>query len=77
VVGKIVDRDLDGAAVLQVFDVRDEEPCFQGFGMVEINFRALGGRQAAQVFVIGIVLQEGDSGRAHTLQDLLCNGGLA
>ena len=39
--------------------------------MVEIDFRALGRRQSAQVFVIGVVLEEGYTFRADPLEDFL------
>ena len=45
--------------------------------MVEVDFGALGGRQASQVFVVRVVLDVGDAIRADALQDFLGDGGLA
>ncbi len=44
--------------------------------MVKVDFDALGGRQAAQILVIRIVLEEGDPVRADALEDGLGDGGL-
>ncbi|OGO80129.1 MAG: hypothetical protein A3K41_16925 [Chloroflexi bacterium RIFOXYD12_FULL_57_15] len=45
--------------------------------MVKVDLGALDGRESAQVFVVRVVLQEGDALRPDTLQDLLRDGRLA
>jgi hypothetical protein len=45
--------------------------------VVEVDFGALRGRQAGQVFVVRVVLDVSDTIRADALQDFLGDGGLA
>jgi len=60
-----------------LLNVLDEQLVIQRIGVVEIDFDALGGRQSAQILVIGIMLEEGDPVRSDALQDGLGYRGLA
>lgn len=55
----------------------DEEFCLKRIGMVEVDFRFLGGRQSAQVFVVRVVLEEGDAVWTDALENLLSDRCLA
>ena len=66
-----------GCPFLKLLNMLDEQLIFQRVGMVKVDFDALGGRQAAQVFVIGIVLEEGNPVRTDALEDGLGDRGLA
>lgn len=41
--GEVVDRDLDRPAVAQRSDILDQQFCFEGVGMIEVDFRVLEG----------------------------------
>jgi hypothetical protein len=60
-----------------LFDVLDEQFGLEGIGVVKVDFGALDGRQAAQILVIGIVLEEGYPVWADALEDDLSDGCLA
>lgn len=45
--------------------------------MVEVDLRPLDGRKSAEVFVIGIVLEEGDTIMPDPAEDGICDSGLA
>jgi hypothetical protein len=45
--------------------------------MVKIDIIALGRRQSTQVFVVRIMLEEGDPIRSHPLEDCLSDGCLS
>ena len=42
--------------------------------MVEVDFRALRGRQAAEVFVVRVMLQKGDTVGADSVENFLGDG---
>ena len=45
--------------------------------MVEVDLRSLHGRESAEVFVVRIVLQEGDTVIPDPAEDGVCDGGLS